>query len=60
MSSPTFASYYMVRRPRSAQPHSNTCASGDAARERRAARMPSRAHQEGASAVQTAELRRAG
>ena len=60
MSSPTFASYYMVRRPRSAQPRSDASAGGDAARERRAARIPSRARQEGASALQTAELRRVG
>lgn len=60
MSSPTFASYYMVRRPRSAQPRSDASAGGDAARDCRAARMPSRTRQEGVSTVQTAELRRAG
>lgn len=60
MSSPTFASYYMVRRPRSAQPRSDASVGGDAARERRAPRMPSRPRQERASAVRTAELRHAG
>lgn len=60
MSSPTFATYYMVRRPRSAQPRSDASVGGDAARERRAARMPLRTRQESASTAQIAELRRAG
>lgn len=60
MSSPTFASYYMVRRPRSAQPRNDASAGGAAARERRAARSPSRARHEDVSAEQAGQFRRAG
>lgn len=60
MSSPTFASYYMVRRPRSALPRSGASAGGVAARERRAARSPSRGRHEDVSAEQAGHFRRAG
>lgn len=63
MSYPTFAAYYMVRRPRSAEPCSGASAGGAAAFERRlgrTGRTPAKAREDAAHNAQARDSRRAG
>ncbi|RPD85155.1 hypothetical protein [Luteimonas sp. 100069] len=63
MSYPTFAAYYMVRRPRSAEQGSGASAGGAAAFERRpgrASHTPAKAREDAAHNAQARDWRRAG